>query len=315
MNGSGQRGETQTSFKSVQLKSWPQSADARTFAFAIESPRAASQRRRAHSKQQVAALVGPSVADAGQHGAHSKQLLATARRELRAARIALDAPLLRRKAHSAHGTVDAERGAVRRCVFEFAERQILDVHGSGVLDACKHRLQLLSARADVSVERADFEPAAPLRHLALALESNNTAPPSSTTRSDSNVANDDATRIDERRNALLCVAHEQRVSLLADHVERARRSRKCFTAVINSHLAHMRIEFSCTASSMIVRVTNAGSSRSWRATQISVARARIVPMCVVAARISLTRRAHCLALSLVNSNGNPAIVGNGFPSS
>jgi hypothetical protein len=75
------------------------------------------------------------------------------------------------------------------------------VHGSGVLDARKQRLQLLSARADVSVERADFEPAAPLRHLALALESNNTAPPSSRTRSDSNGAADDATRIDERRNA------------------------------------------------------------------------------------------------------------------
>jgi hypothetical protein len=43
------------------------------------------------------------------------------------------------------------------------------VHGS-VLDARKQRLQLLSARADVSVERADFETAAPLRHLALALE-------------------------------------------------------------------------------------------------------------------------------------------------
>ena len=78
---------------------------------------------------------------------------------------------------------------------------ILDVHGSGVLDARKQRLQLLSEGADVSVERADFEPAAPLRHLALALESNGTAPPSSRTRSDSNVAADDATRIDERRNA------------------------------------------------------------------------------------------------------------------
>jgi hypothetical protein len=74
----------------------------------------------------------------------------------------------------------------------------------------------------------------------------------------------------------------------------ARRSRKCLTAVINSHLAHMRIEFSCTASSMIVSVTNAGSSRSCRPMQISVARSRIKPMCVVAAMISLTRRAHCL---------------------
>jgi hypothetical protein len=82
------------------------------------------QQRRAHSEQQVAALVGASVADAGQHGAHSKQLLATARRELGAACIVLEAPLLQRKAHSrAHGTVDAERGAKRRCVFEFAERQ------------------------------------------------------------------------------------------------------------------------------------------------------------------------------------------------
>jgi hypothetical protein len=86
-------------------------------------------------------------------------------------------------------------------VIEFAERQVLDVHGSGVLDAHKQRLQLLSARADVSVERADFKPAAPLRHLALALESNSTAPFSSRTRSDSNAAADDATRIGERRNA------------------------------------------------------------------------------------------------------------------
>ncbi len=75
------------------------------------------------------------------------------------------------------------------------------MHGSGVLDARKQRLQLLNARADVSVERADFKPAAPLRHLALALESNSTAPPSSRTSSDSNGAADDATRIDERRNA------------------------------------------------------------------------------------------------------------------
>jgi hypothetical protein len=97
-------------------------------------------------------------------------------------------------------TVDAERGAGRRCVLEFAKRQILDVHGSVFWTRAK-RLQLLSARADVSVERADFEPAAPLRHLALALESNNTAPPSSRTRSDSNDAADDAARIDERRNA------------------------------------------------------------------------------------------------------------------
>lgn len=44
------------------------------------------------------------------------------------------------------------------------------------------------------------------------------------------------------------------------------------TAVINSHLAHMRIEFSCTASSMIVSVTNAGSSRLCRPMLISVAR-------------------------------------------
>ena len=162
MNGSGKRGETQTSFKAVQLESWPQSADARTFE--IESPRAAASPA-ASGTQQAASRCSRR----GQHGAHSKQLLARARRELRAARIALDAPLLRRKAHSrAHGTVDAERGAKRRCVFEFAERQVIDVHGSGVLDARKQRLQLLSARADVSVERADFEPAAPLRHLALA---------------------------------------------------------------------------------------------------------------------------------------------------
>jgi hypothetical protein len=100
----------------------------------------------------------------------------------------------------AHGTVDAERGAGRRCMF--AERQILDVLGSGVLDACKQRLQPLSVRADVSVERADFEtaPPPPLRHLALALESTL----SSRTRSDSNGAADDAARIESswsRRNA------------------------------------------------------------------------------------------------------------------
>ncbi len=85
-------------------------------------------------------------------------------------------------------------------MFEFADRQVLDVHDSGVLDARKQRLQLLSARADVSVERADFETAAPLRHLALALESNSTAPPSSRTYSDSKGAADDAATIDERRN-------------------------------------------------------------------------------------------------------------------
>jgi hypothetical protein len=38
-----------------------------------------------------------------------------------------------------------------------------------------------------------------------------------------------------------------------------------------------------------------------------------MPMCVVAAMISLTRRAHCSALSMVSSNVNPAIVGSGFP--
>ncbi len=92
-----------------------------------------------------------------------------------------------------------------------------------------------------------------------------------------------------------------------------RRSRKCLTAVTNSHLAHMRISFSCTASSTIVSVTNAGSPRLCRPRQISVARSRIKPMCVEAARISLTRRAHCVALSMVSSNGNPAIVGSGFP--
>ncbi len=143
-------------------------------------------------------------------------------------------------------------------MFEFAERQILDVHGSGVLDARKQRLRLLSARADVSVESADFETAAPLRHLALALEK---------VEQHGAALEQNMQRLERRRRrrrqdrraqerveraALLCVvAHEQRASLLADHVERARRSRKCFTAVINSHLAHMRIEFSCTASSMI----------------------------------------------------------------
>jgi hypothetical protein len=62
------------------------------------------------------------------------------------------------------------------------------------------RLQLLSAGADVSVERADFETG---RATATprARESNSTAPPSSKIRSDSNGAADDATRIDERRNA------------------------------------------------------------------------------------------------------------------
>jgi hypothetical protein len=46
--------------------------------------------------------------------------------------------------------------------------------------------------------------------------------------------------------------------------------------------------------------------------QISVARSRIMPMCVVAAMISLTRRAHSLAPALVPSGGNPAIVGSEF---
>jgi hypothetical protein len=83
--------------------------------------------------------------------------------------------------------------------------------------------------------------------------------------------------------------------------------------VINSHLAHMRIEFSCTASSMIVSVTKAGSPRLCRPMQISVARSRMKSMCVVAEMISLTRRAHCSALMTVNSNGKPAIVGSWFP--
>jgi hypothetical protein len=113
--------------------------------------------------------------------------------------------------------------------------------------------------------------------------------------------------VESPRSALV-LADRQQLSVL-------RRSRWCFTAVINSHLAHMRIEFSCTASSMIWSVTNAGSSRSCRAMQISVARSRIKPMCVVAARISSMRRAHCSALSGVYSNGNPAIVGSGFPES
>jgi hypothetical protein len=117
MNGSGEQGKTQTSFKAVQLESWPQSADAPT-RLRLQSKVLGQwhrQQRRAHSKQQVAALVGTSVADAGQHNAHSKQLLVATRRELGAACIALDAPLLRRKTHSrAHGTVDAERGAGRR---------------------------------------------------------------------------------------------------------------------------------------------------------------------------------------------------------
>jgi hypothetical protein len=39
-----------------------------------------------------------------------------------------------------------------------------------------------------------------------------------------------------------------------------------------------------------------------------------VPMCVEAAMISLTRRAHCSALSSVSSNVNPAIGGSGFSS-
>ena len=199
MNGSGKE-ETQTSFKSV---SWRVGRNQQTRA-RLQSKVLAQrhrQQRRTHSKQQVAALVGTSVADAGhgQHGAHSKQLLARARRELRAARIALDAPLLRRKAHScAHGTIDAERGAGRRCVFEFAERQVLDVHGS-VLDARKQRLQLLSARADVGVERQLRNGGATATPRAR--ESNSTAPPSSKIRSDSNVAADDAARIGERRNA------------------------------------------------------------------------------------------------------------------
>jgi hypothetical protein len=46
-----------------------------------------------------------------------------------------------------------------------------------------------------------------------------------------------------------------------------------------------------------------------------VARFRMKPMCVVAARISSMRHAHWFALSLVFSNGNPAIVGSWFPRS
>ena len=44
-------------------------------------------------------------------------------------------------------------------MFEFAKRQILDVHGSGVLDARKQRLQLLSARADDSIDCAGADTA------------------------------------------------------------------------------------------------------------------------------------------------------------
>jgi hypothetical protein len=114
--------------------------DGLTNARLVKVPRAAASP--AASKQQVATLVVASVVGTGQNGAHSKQLLAAARRELGAARIAFDAPL------RAHGTVDAERGAGRRCMFEFAERQILDVHGSGVLDARKsaRRRQRLARR-------------------------------------------------------------------------------------------------------------------------------------------------------------------------
>jgi hypothetical protein len=76
-----------------------------------------------------AALVGASVANSGQHVAHSKQLLATATR----------AP---RGTHRSRRTAAATQSALARCraslrVIEFAERQILDVHGSDVLDARK----------------------------------------------------------------------------------------------------------------------------------------------------------------------------------
>jgi hypothetical protein len=74
----------------------------------------------------------------------------------------------RTRARTAPSTPNAEQG-VAAC-YRVRRATDLDVHGSSVLDARKQRLQLLSARADVCVERADFETAAPQRHLALALE-------------------------------------------------------------------------------------------------------------------------------------------------
>ncbi len=66
------------------------------------------------------------------------------------------------------------------------------------------------------------------------------------------------------------------------------RWRKCLTAVINSHLAHMRTPLRHSAST-ISSVTIAGSSRSCSARQTSVALSRIMPIAVVAAMSSCRR--------------------------
>ena len=107
MNGKGKRGKTQTSFS--------------------QSVGESAVSRRAHVCNRKSSSNG--IASSVGHTASSKSLLSSARpspklasmartasscwqqrRELGATRIALDAPLLRRKAHlRAHGTVDAEQ--------------------------------------------------------------------------------------------------------------------------------------------------------------------------------------------------------------
>jgi hypothetical protein len=67
-----------------------------------------------------------------------------------------------------------------------------------------------------------------------------------------------------------------------------RRWWKCLTAVISSHLAHIRMLFGRSAS-MISRVTGAGRFASCSPMQMVVARARIMPMCVVAEKSSSKR--------------------------
>ncbi len=109
------------------------------------------QQRRAHSKQQVAALVGASVANAGQHGAHSKQLLATARRES-----------ARHASLSTHRCCDAKRTRART-----APSTPSAVPGVAACSSLPSDRSLMCTAVvfwtRANVEHADFEPAAPLR--------------------------------------------------------------------------------------------------------------------------------------------------------
>jgi hypothetical protein len=140
MNGSGKRGK-------ILKRHSGESADARTFA--IESPRAAASPAASGTASNLLSSARPSP----------KSLTRAPRSTHRSRRIAA-------ATQSALARARHRRRRGRCRAFEFAERQFLDVHGSGVLDACKQRLQLLSGRADVSLNRAHTKPAAPLRHLA-----------------------------------------------------------------------------------------------------------------------------------------------------